>query len=213
LFTHLSPTATLTGTPPELEPALALLARLAGQEVCVGVNCDRLLPISLAPVPDPVVPPEVLHAVRQRKADLLAFLRADGHPMPRLHSVQPAAVGEVAAALRRAVRVGLEIAVTGSPNPYRARPFRLVMATDAHNAFVLDVRMTNVLPLRDALANVELLGWGFECTRLGLMALLLVTSDRPITGVVPGAGLVVGDDDEAIAIAARRAAYAAAAGH
>ncbi|HKB04959.1 MAG TPA: hypothetical protein VKD90_22235 [Gemmataceae bacterium] len=197
-----------------IEPATpaALLSWLASRGVCVAVGGDNLLPVDLRPVPDPAVPPDVVAAVRRRKDDLLEFLCANGQAAPRIVAIPPGEIADVIPALAGAGRVGVELAMTGSANPYRARAARLVLAIDPSTAFVVNTRVTNVLPLRDALAHVEMTAWGADCPRIGLMGLLLVMSNRPITALIPGAGLIVGDDDAAVAVAARRAAYAAAAG-
>jgi hypothetical protein len=108
----------------------------------------------------------------------------------------------------------VEFAVVGysgaNPSPYRAQAARVVVAAEPGRVFAFDPRRTNVLALRDALAAADFVGWGPDCTRLGLLALMLIQSHRPVTGLVPGAGLVVGDDDQAVAAAARRAAAALA---
>jgi hypothetical protein len=204
---------TLTTGPVDVAnaPPPELLSWLADQQVCLAVEADRLHAVSLAPVAHPTMPHAAVAAIRRRKIDLLAFLHADHQLAPQVAQVPPAGLPDLARAVQKAARVGVEMTATGSPSPYRARAARLVLAIDPSTAFVLTSRLTNAVSLRDSLANVELVGWGPECARLGLMALLLITSDRPVIGLVPGAGLVVGDDDAAIAIAARRAAYAAAA--
>jgi hypothetical protein len=189
------------------EPPSALVARLAGRGLCLTLIGDQLHLVDLRPVADPPRQPDVVAAVRARKADLVAFLRAADRPDPAVTAVGD--VADLVAAVGGASRVGVEFTTTGSACPYRARVTRLVLAPDPATALVLPhPQAADLRPLRDALARTQIAGWGSDCTRLGLLALLLVGSDREVAGVVPGAGLVGGDDADVIALAARRAAAA-----
>lgn len=210
--TTLTPVGPTTDTDMMSPPAL--LAWLAGRGLCLGVAGDRLKLVDLRPLADPPPQTDAGDAVRARKIDLIAFLRAADRPDPQVTGV--ASVADLVAAVQGIGRVGVEFTTTGSACPYKARATRLVLAVDPAAAVVLPSPQSNDLrPLADALAGAEVAGWGPECTRLGLMALLLVGSRRPVMGIVPGAGLVAGDDADAIAVAARRACVAAggAVGH
>jgi hypothetical protein len=202
---------TLTPEGPPAEVAAmtppALLAWLAGRGLCLSLAGDRLQLVDLRPVADPPPQRDALAAVRARKADLVAFLRAAHRPDPTVTVVGD--VADLVAAVGGASRVGVEFTTSGSPCPFKGRVTHVVLAPDPATALVmLNPQAADLRPLRDALAGVELVSWGPACTRLGLMALLLVGSNRLVTGIVPGAGLVVGDDADAIAVAARRACAA-----
>src|SRR5688572_2767967 len=107
--------------------------------MCVSVRADRLLLMDLRPLADPPPQHAAVAAVKLRKTDLLAFLRAEHHPAPAVTPVAADQVPELAATLAKATRIGVESAVTGfgdaHPTPYRCRPTRLALAPDPATVF------------------------------------------------------------------------------
>jgi hypothetical protein len=183
----------------------AILANVARRGFRISVGAGKLYPVdfrcSLAPRPAN----DVGEAVIRYKPELTSLLTGDELPTTTLQLELPFTICE---SLRQSDRVAVEFVYSGLPTPFRGRVSTLILSGFPGEAFVVNVRAAEVLVLKDILGQKPLVGWDADCTRLGLLQLLLTPSHRPIRGIMAGAGIVFGTDGEQLTAAARRAAWA-----